>query len=272
MRRGFTLIELLVVIAIIAILAAILFPVFARAREKARQASCTSNLKQLSLGMIMYASDFDGTLPLGTPGCVAMGTAPRQWYFTISPYVKNGAIYRCPSFRAGFINNAGCGAGDARGCSVYAPGQDSLSYGYTIGGASNLQNNGNTSCCSSRGGVDVKFPAETFLLADAARANIGGGLWAGNGACAGSFSDGICAPITFASGVNCANGTCGFGGTYAERLASLNLTTDSVARHNGGANIAFMDGHVKWFKNENVKGKQAGGAIRFNGYEHTDLP
>jgi len=62
-RNGFTLIELLVVIAIIAILAAILFPVFARAREKARQTSCLSNLKQLSLAILMYAEDYDETLP-----------------------------------------------------------------------------------------------------------------------------------------------------------------------------------------------------------------
>ena len=64
MRRGFTLIELLVVIAIIAILAAILFPVFARAREKARQSSCLSNVKQLTLGILMYADDYDEKFPV----------------------------------------------------------------------------------------------------------------------------------------------------------------------------------------------------------------
>ncbi|MCX7597678.1 MAG: DUF1559 domain-containing protein, partial [Armatimonadetes bacterium] len=63
MKKGFTLIELLVVIAIIAILAAILFPVFARAREKARQASCTSNLKQIAMAHLMYAQDYDEMLP-----------------------------------------------------------------------------------------------------------------------------------------------------------------------------------------------------------------
>ncbi|MBC7289450.1 MAG: DUF1559 domain-containing protein, partial [Armatimonadetes bacterium] len=87
MRKGFTLIELLVVIAIIAILAAILFPVFARAREKARQASCMSNLKQLALAMLMYAQDYDENLPLSL-------TAPGDWWndtwkARISPYVKN---------------------------------------------------------------------------------------------------------------------------------------------------------------------------------------
>ena len=63
MRRGFTLIELLVVIAIIAILAAILFPVFARAREKARQTSCLSNVKELALALLMYSQDYDETIP-----------------------------------------------------------------------------------------------------------------------------------------------------------------------------------------------------------------
>src|ERR1700710_2641489 len=74
-QMAFTLIELLVVIAIIAILAAILFPVFAQAREKARQASCTSNLKQLSLGLLMYVQDYDETWPRNDD-CINGGTAP----------------------------------------------------------------------------------------------------------------------------------------------------------------------------------------------------
>jgi prepilin-type N-terminal cleavage/methylation domain-containing protein/prepilin-type processing-associated H-X9-DG protein len=83
-RKGFTLIELLVVIAIIAILAAILFPVFAQAREKARQISCLSNLKQLGLGVAMYTQDYDETLPFAF-------SYQGGWYNTVDPYIKNGA-------------------------------------------------------------------------------------------------------------------------------------------------------------------------------------
>ena len=90
-RKGFTLIELLVVIAIIAILAAILFPVFARARAKARQACCLSNLKQIGLGILQYAGDFDEQLPdpynWGGEGV---------WTVKIAPYLKNQQILNCP--------------------------------------------------------------------------------------------------------------------------------------------------------------------------------
>src|SRR5438876_9524548 len=105
-RGGFTLIELLVVVAIIAILAAILFPVFAQARERARQATCTSNVRQLSLGVMMYVQDNDETFPLmwtyGPP------LPPEQSFYGLTPtiwtwqnfamaYVKNYTIHQCPS-------------------------------------------------------------------------------------------------------------------------------------------------------------------------------
>jgi len=103
--KGFTLIELLVVIAIIAILAAILFPVFAQAREKARSATCESNLKQLGLAVIQYVQDYDETYPMliegnwctpGYGGCSG-GPAPTTIMTTINPYVKSTGIWKCPS-------------------------------------------------------------------------------------------------------------------------------------------------------------------------------
>ncbi len=99
-RRGFTLIELLVVIAIIAILAAILFPVFARAREKARQTSCLSNVKQLTLGMNMYCQDYDETLPSGANCNWADGGPYGCHGMVLQPYIKNLQILECPSLRA----------------------------------------------------------------------------------------------------------------------------------------------------------------------------
>jgi len=99
-RRGFTLIELLVVIAIIAILAAILFPVFARAREKARQTSCLSNLKQIALGQLMYVQDYDERTHkwhgYWDTGQVPTAADP-YWYTLLEPYLKNQQILLCPS-------------------------------------------------------------------------------------------------------------------------------------------------------------------------------
>src|SRR5579871_3458637 len=118
-KRGFTLIELLVVIAIIAILAAILFPVFAQAREKARQTSCLSIEKQIALAARMYMEDFDGALyhhhegfvlddgtqtrnlPSNPSGCVGGGhgnsNAEKPWAIFFQPYVKNRQLFFCPS-------------------------------------------------------------------------------------------------------------------------------------------------------------------------------
>ena len=106
-RKAFTLIELLVVIAIIAILAAILFPVFARARENARRASCLSNMKQIGLGIMQYTQDYDEHLPTrynyyATSGGYTLpngsaGSTAILWYMEIYPYVKNYQVYQCPS-------------------------------------------------------------------------------------------------------------------------------------------------------------------------------
>ena len=97
-RQGFTLIELLVVIAIIAILAAILFPVFAQARDKARGIACISNMKQASLAIVMYQQDYDESIPLGNQEYVGeVYNYDMSWIKSVQPYVKNLQMFVCPN-------------------------------------------------------------------------------------------------------------------------------------------------------------------------------
>ena len=144
-RHGFTLIELLVVIAIITILAAILFPVFARAREKARQSSCLSNLKQVATAELMYEQDYDQHTGCYCDTIGASSRARMSWCDMLAPYVKNTQLYQCPSA--------------ALGTDVYA-GYAKIGYFY----------NG---LAGARGDGSIKSPSGTFLVGDLGCNNTG---------------------------------------------------------------------------------------------------
>ncbi|MEA3400246.1 MAG: DUF1559 domain-containing protein [Armatimonadota bacterium] len=229
MRRGFTLIELLVVIAIIAILAAILFPVFARAREKARQASCLSNVKQLALGVMMYAQDYDETFPCWArwyPSRYNAGdgfadpsvnTSPQSPPLAIYPYVKNLAVYVCPS-------GAAAPSGGYGTYNTYwkFPGPASRGYGFRDA----IFGRAVTTFPVATRVADLSHPATTVMLGDSAHMFGGKGalIWS-NVCCDGSWTtsplDGI-----------------GFNGEPVD--------DSEVSRHNGGENYGFADGHAKW--------------------------
>lgn len=151
-KRGFTLIELLVVIAIIAILAAILFPVFARARDAARKASCQSNLKQIGLGYSMYAQDYDEITPPNFWD--GSGTPPtpihqRTMAHMIYPYTKNTQIFRCPNVQPGSLQPPSAPPAGATWVQI-----QSNTYGYS-------------SFACNRAMADIQFPAQTFVAMDA---------------------------------------------------------------------------------------------------------
>jgi len=149
-KRGFTLIELLVVIAIIAILAAILFPVFAQAREKARMAACQSNLKQMGSAFTMYTQDYDETFPSGKGGdgvggaCndYALRSGWGGWIGnSILPYTKNVNIYTCPSQpAANAVNGGGTNTAPACGAALVPFVQVSYDFNYNAVGGKALTN------------------------------------------------------------------------------------------------------------------------------------
>ncbi|MHB8994135.1 MAG: prepilin-type N-terminal cleavage/methylation domain-containing protein [Armatimonadota bacterium] len=205
-RRGFTLIELLVVIAIIAILAAILFPVFAKAREKARQSSCLSNVKQLMLGILQYAQDYDERLPgrrknsvtappAGTYTCNPAGTYAISWMSLVQPYIKNTQILVCPSYgnTTGYGYNP-CGDGDTGNPSLGAFTSPASTFKIGDSWSQGLKGINPAQACSWSNRTDLAVPPTSPGCGGfAARHNDGGNFgfldghakWIGSGAARG---------------------------------------------------------------------------------------
>ena len=152
-RRGFTLIELLVVIAIIAILAAILFPVFAKAREKARQTSCLSNMKQINLAVLMYTSDYDETYP-GVRMCYQVNGVGVSWRRLVVPYIRNQSLFQCPSNQERL---ASCEESDL---------QMPTSYAFATAGCDNTSENFCYCCDRVVRMAVIGAPAETVTLVE----------------------------------------------------------------------------------------------------------
>jgi len=270
-RRAFTLIELLVVIAIIAILAAILFPVFAQARAKARQTVCLSNLKQLALGEGMYKQDYDehysywdwkdsadiGPCNEPAPGAQGRGCMHFEsiWFNAIYPYVKNFGLYSCPSANDdstglqnlywGWTNHpknvnlvndfwnhpinygiseplesgGGCG-GTHHACSDADTDREAESLLFA-------DNDTGLTTCWRPNRADPKDPAHHYIISRAAYPNLPANCWA-NGATCGAAQVDL--------------------GDYASQLSPNFPTYDQQARHAGGNNVAFCDGHSKFVK------------------------
>lgn len=243
-RRGFTLIELLVVIAIIAILAAILFPVFAQAREKARQTTCTSNLKQVGMGVLMYAQDHDECYPLGAYNTDAT-IAVVMWYDLVEPYTKAGAagvklpttaagrkyaaFWACPSIENHTVPKQ---AGDPDPSS-FAPELFSPSYSYLCNG--NLMPFFNRNFASfgffpgqPTSMAKVNAPAQVVL------ATHGWGYINGTGG-----DDTNCTGVEtgYPSGVG-----------VTSPLGNASQYCGARFQHSGGTNYLLADGHAKWFK------------------------
>jgi prepilin-type N-terminal cleavage/methylation domain-containing protein/prepilin-type processing-associated H-X9-DG protein len=264
-RKGFTLIELLVVIAINAILAAILFPVFAKAREKARQASCLSNIKQMALGMLMYKDDYDQTWPISNfpamqsgvyqmPGSIQYksndGTSQYfMWFTVIYPYQKSKNIVNCPS-QGIESNDPGCMAESIDGPLTIDK------WCYTVG-TPFVSDDDSLYDTHSQGKLGKKtddcgfcyspFVSQQWIMQTPKIATTGAN---------GAFANGYL-PTTDAMILLPDTKFIGWD-TDTPYSWQINWTSPSernfgvACRHSGGANFAFADGHAKWLKAESL--------------------
>jgi prepilin-type N-terminal cleavage/methylation domain-containing protein/prepilin-type processing-associated H-X9-DG protein len=254
-RGAFTLIELLVVIAIIAILAAILFPVFAQAREKARATSCLSNSKQIATSIIMYSQDYDENFPTYASYCTAArvpnplnpndapggsagpGRRP-MWQWKIYPYMKSWDIFSCPS--------------DLPPPTDLVARFHNISYGFNYGYLSKLEVTADPGCpsevsqwFSGKSQAAITRPAENVMVADA-----GGRVFGNTGSTLGSMvnppdawssTEYFYGPTEVGWGLNCQDY---FQGTKWG-------DTDGFAfRHQEGGNVCLSDGHAKFYKTD----------------------
>jgi prepilin-type N-terminal cleavage/methylation domain-containing protein/prepilin-type processing-associated H-X9-DG protein len=225
-RKAFTLIELLVVIAIISILAAILFPVFARARENARKASCMSNLKQIGLAVAMYVQDYDETYPIAN-----MYTSPQatDWYNVLDPYAKSKQVFICPDVgRAGLNGITGAATN---------------TYGWNMCGTSPISYKGNgfgyyyNEACTPTGANTLTpwaYPVTLSTVQEASTTIL----------ITDPPSNGYASGSLYALG--------GFDGMqYIPVLhggQSWSASAATVTDFSGGGNYLFADGHVKFLQ------------------------
>jgi prepilin-type N-terminal cleavage/methylation domain-containing protein/prepilin-type processing-associated H-X9-DG protein len=169
--HGFTLIELLVVIAIIALLAAILFPVFARARENARKTSCISNLKQVGLAFLQYTQDYDERFPSVGKSAVA-NLGAEGWALTVEPYFKSAQLLQCPSE----LRKPNYVTSPYNATSYYTDYYYNSNLSYTPTGAK--ESDGTTNLVMGIHTSKLKFPSSTVILGDGVGSivNYGGRL------------------------------------------------------------------------------------------------
>jgi len=238
-QRAFTLIELLVVIAIIAILAAILFPVFAQARDKARQSACLSNAKQIGLAVTMYTNDYDETFywqkdwaEVAQLGAGFWGTSYAsyvRWPFAHAPYIKNTDVYKCPSDK---------GTPAARNVAK-APGGGGASPWFISYGPNLMIMTGYSKTDKPTPLAAISRPSEKIALAEA------------------TFGYGCCESwnVEYFRGANYSGGENGWDfGTYRKNVGGArakNITDaqmSKVTRHALGNTAIFCDGHAKWLR------------------------
>jgi len=222
-HRAFTLIELLVVIAIISILASILFPVFARARESARRASCMSNLKQVGLGVMMYVQDYDETYPRSQQCTVEIANCTTSttvyWYNTLlQPYLKNTQVLRCPSSTT----------------------RDSIAYGSYGANELVLMSRGTASTPTTPvKAAAIQSPSTNYMIMDYGEWRIYGSV---------SFMR-IAGNSRYLPGIgkirNLSSSACP---THDNAFYDSFVSDCMNGRHFEGINVAYADGHVKWQK------------------------
>jgi prepilin-type N-terminal cleavage/methylation domain-containing protein len=248
--RAFTLIELLVVIAIIAILAAILFPVFAQAREQARKVSCLSNTKQLGVGVMLYVQDYDTMYPCNSWDTPFIGTNQNdagqdmrsytQWPWRVMPYIKNKGVFVCPSDPSG-------GKSGWTGYSTDPTDTWGVPMPISVGHNQHLFGYGGTTSADPDwvlatppvGEAAVPSPASTYMIADYGRGYMET-WWINN--------------LRAANYTRIFNTSAPGGGASADNTEpwKSRFAQDTVQRHLAGQNITFADGHSAYRQGKRI--------------------